>query len=1688
MTIKLGQAANLVAGFDPSWNPGERRLNVLRPVSTPPMNPVLVRPLAERGRWSAYPTITLHDDALSLLDALVPYRVVAPASFSDAPRIGAGALLAGMPGGKAALAALSTTLGVKLDDPQIAGFALVTLTRKDGIVEHASSTGGVLLHVRPRQPDPEFGLTEEFTRNSVRLRHAGHSEQQDYGEALDKDKANEFLRHIAEHGTHYVSAVTLGDTIMQVFAYRADRWTEIKEAYKDPDDPEAALSGPGARLFAQFTTVRTDGAFGYVEQFGHILCLSHSQTFRDSIAAGKWHDPRWSRRNSVFALYQGTALSVADLNRTFRDQVTAGVTLASLCVMIETKRALLWRRLFKGAMAQKYRSTIDPNFSIIDDRDFRTLLPEDQANVASSIATPKINVYKAKLDLAKMQFVSAKDVKALTTFGYVLESAGDTKIDLPGRDIRLFAQVIDARRKGQPREIEVEDEAFDGLRIGCGEFLGALAVRSRSGKRHSVILDGLRFDLPGDDPTAMPVVQADVRLPPRPDDLADLADSLQFSLAFAEGVLGDPASSVAPLQDLVRRHLGWVADALKPAATSDNKDLLALRVRALDLARFRTDPNAGAFVPLLPYQDYEDHVKTIAGYLRDVESAIIDHEKQLADRRKQEAAQQTAEAINQNIINTGGLLVNLITANADQQKKLEEFYDILIARQQSEIARQKACLDDLSKDLFEARGGTRQKVNEYKAAVQNWETEENIKFVLEIAGSLFDAAKPPKDSEPKVSETKALGMAAQALGAAAEAIQKMLNAYNTVSNVHETAAAITEGLANAQAALDALPDGNFGSGATVPWDKMALNFEEVMALGPDLDAKSELQRAFKRLLQSGKAVADAQSTLHGLRREVYTHLLHKELAKDHAKRLEALKGKFTPAQVAKPDRSGIDLMALTGQLAYNRNRMLTILAKSFLNLDLALRYAHLQPPTTLSSFSVMELGRALIEQKGKTIEAKELLNKYPWGETKAISVEVPVDPKALADGKAYRIVIHADNAAFDRYVTARVKKVVVSVDGVEKTDQGLYLVKLAFPGESFTDRDLRRDPWHFRTPLRERVYDYKVAGNEPQFTDSGVSWSDQVSPVTPLGAWDISFPKTKTNRGLAFRDGPVTLRLTFVLQARIVDPALARRLRSLDAIDQQIEVLTQALDEPAAESYALTRPTEDELVRNLNGRSCTNGWDVVFNMEMQEINKSLEHQWKNSQNAIKPPPFVWAPDPIEEEDPEGNPFFKHTKFTCQFSTPRLQFTKTPPNSTPGLPAPPSMTVELELPIESGTRQTGTQRPGAAINWRPPQSVTGNLKAHSARDTLAAVVEGTNKLAVRLDLRKGTFSTAQIGITGGSVAFNEALKSYFTENDIKLIINELDIGTIPVLEAMRPNSFEFKFLQTRSGTEILQLFIRTAGRMEPNSTQASLTEVDEPLPLDRSASLFVRAGLVFGDVLPKSLTNPGWTLKGVAEVSGNHHKPWKAECETGHVLARVDLSSLDRVERGTVSGHQYETDYRYSIEGSNPMQWSVKGMTIVPQADGRMKVSVDGKQEMRYLERRTTRYFPPVQGLPETPRTSTYKSELKVETSSALQASIGGSGQEQTVEFSTTSAGVDVSGHLSGGGPCGSDNLQAELNRKLKEQIPEQIKNGLQLNFRAVSVFVLKNLLFNNGNNYIDLKSCYIPGDLVMFGKFIQRTP
>ncbi|WP_445248064.1 hypothetical protein [Microcoleus sp. OTE_8_concoct_300] len=489
--------------------------------------------------------------------------------------------------------------------------------------------------------------------------------------------------------------------------------------------------------------------------------------------------------------------------------------------------------------------------------------------------------------------------------------------------------------------------------------------------------------------------------------------------------------------------------------------------------------------------------------------------------------------------------------------------------------------------------------------------------------------------------------------------------------------------------------------------------------------------------------------------------------------------------------------------------------------------------------------------------------------------------------------------------------------------------------------------------------------------------------------------------------------------------------------------------------------------------ACTNNWDVVFNMSLEQINKSLREQYEELKTSTTYKNVIDTQTKYEVVEE----VWAIKKYHIEYGYPNLSF-YTNNNDQARL--------EMEILPDSSIQsciQTGTDQP----KCDPPKTIggeklTAKVKIGMIQGTVQTDSGSHNVLKVQLDMQIGTFDISNIDLSDDEkVGFNLALKAYFVNNPVVFVINQLDLTQVPHLNDLKPKGFYFKPLKTPSGKEMLQLFIQTGDRNLLDYSQTFLNNTPDPIPLGEECSLMVRSGLFFSSVLSESLNKNAWKMEGVNP--GNDKEAWTAKFTQANVSGTVDLTPLNSSSSGGQDGSTWTDTTTYYIPGGNTVTWSLADMTMEATNLGNMKLSGSQKNSLNFIQKHCHTTYS-IFGSSTTCSESKMSTDVSVGVLANLPLDVGGSGREQTVNININNQAVTITGHMSGGGPSSSDDLQAQVNQQIQSQVPEQIKNQLNVSFQPISVFALKNLLFPS-NNYINFSAAYVPGDLLIVGKFTK---
>jgi hypothetical protein len=1656
--IRLGTSTNLINGYNPNWRPGVAYDSGLFGTPDCPLEERDIEIEPNTNGWGL-PYITVHDDAAALLSGLFPFTISNPSDGVKEASISAGNLLIGDKDSAAARQQLANTLGVPLEAGY--GYALIRYVRFSGEAVHNVSANNIHTHPNPLTPDPSFGVNNDFRQALVKIRPALGDNHHFDPEQLTAKQAQACIDLYGQWGTHFVSKVSVGDTIFQVFSYKADVYATIKKVVAHND-----FSGWKAANFAYYTTSAKTGQHGFVDTAGGILSMSNDAAILQSIQKGDWNDPQWSGGNSALTPLLGNGDFNMDSFVAFTDLVPISYQLTTLSIFAEFERRRCLRRVFKGAMIQKFTTAVQPHFEHYCPYDPATVIPPNEVpGLLSTIATPIINTYTPRTDLDELQFVAGSTTTNFVLTSNLLYGSGNAT-SLPGNNVSILCQEACFETDDSFAILTLTDVAFGSYQVSVAKWYGCVQVACSS--RHETILDGLVYQYgPADDSHGRFSVKVgkDIRTVPGYAHLALHKDRLFFAYSFADSILRGmaniPQDIHNPTRQFVTEALGWLAYII-PAGSND-ADLLDLRVRSLDGYRMAQNPAYGAFVPLLPATAYQPQINAILNYADAITMQIRDYQAQIEARKQQELLIDVAKTLNENIIQSGQLLSGYVQAAAAQQSDLDGYYAALITQKQAELSQLNNTIAKLQSSLNDQQANVATAVEGYKQGVKDWQTRQAIQFGLDVASNLFTTVT---SFAIPAGEIKAVA----ALGESAQKLQKLLNVLTNAYKLYTSAKTTMDGILHAQDALDTLGDASFDITSNQQWDEMNVNMTAILNTGPAIQAKTDLQQAFGLLLIRGKALTAAKSSANQLAADLYNQQRQQLLSQRQQDRLNALSNSLQPANLPKLDPATLDLAGLTSALVYTRSRALAMLASTFVLQDQALQYQYLQDATAITSFNLLDFKASIVKQTGNTLAAQNRLNAIHLSTTTPIKIEMEVPTAHLIDGNLFIFTIHADNAAFYEYVDVRVQSVNLALDSVSKTDSGKYSVTLEYDGAPFIDRDPQRNPLTFRTPSRQRTYEYTAGTNAPNYTDGGNSWSQDVNAITPFSTWRLSIPNSKMNKGIIFSNTTVKVTLSFVLNARVVDAASLYRRTYRRGEDLAVEEL-MVEDRPTAAMTAMASPANapslQTVVGQMQGRTVLNGWDAVFNFSLEKIQKVINKQYDELKTSTK---YGGVIDTTSiSQQTKHVKIYKH--FQLNYGYPLLSFSATDTTH-----------VQMKINVLSGSITSGSQYDKNPVDWDPPVTADANayIVATVPIGQVAGIVKGAgnNILSVVLDMATGTFTANNLGVMNDDdkAAFNTALSNYFVNNPVTFIINSLDLTQITTLPDLRPNQFSFKTLITRTySNQILQLFITTNNRPKLDYSQTFLNNLDEPIPIACDCSLLISSRILFADVLPQSLNQNGWQIQGVDP--GDITKAWTGKYTQGSLSGTLDLSALNHSYTPPPppgGGFTSTTYYTYSVPGGR-VSMDVTGMTLTP-AGANVQLALSVTKTQQFNEHWKTYYlFGSDEG------DHTLSSDYTLTLNANIPVAIAGSGATQSIGLSVQNGNVNIGGHLSGGGPCGcGDDLQAQFNQQLQKQIPSQVTGQLNTNFKDVSIFALKNLLFTNGS-LISMNAGNIPGDLLLTG-------
>jgi hypothetical protein len=1592
--VTVGTAVNLLLGIQTGWDASD-------PASSPffaPSEQSMARSagkFADAGHWSGPwndPQITLHDSAESVLSAIYDLPIVNGTSDGANASYDSGALLICNADRDAALAELQQEFGVDFGVSG-RGYALIEVRREAGTDVHATFASGVY-----KMPGAEAFEGRALPRAILKLPHA--EQKLTLGWGLETaESATAYLDLFARCGTHYVSSIMQGDRILQVFAYNAQQWQQVRSDFAN--FPQY-LQGPTAyqKFLYYIRPLTTDdggNVYGMVAQRGDITISSRDTAFAKSVTAGQWRDAQWAQGDCILAPWLGASIALDS----FGKLVPIRITLSPLSLVMNHARERAAWSVFRAAMAAIYADAVYPAFPSANPQDFDDVYPVRRQGILSDLATPTISAYVQRFDLSSLQLALPEVVQQFGIFANLLEWRGAGGPALPGTAVALLSHIVNvtAAADGSVPTLTVTDEAYAGFSLSCAKFVGGLYVTDTSATRRQLIADGIRYERGpvGQQGRYTARATGDVHGAPTLTTLQSLSSQLAAGSNAASASLA-AWQAMAP-QGRVRlliRFADWMT-GLIPNDCPDQK-LQGLRLDALSISRAAQALVVGTRqVPYLTFKAYEPAVQAITTVAGRIQDTLSRYQDRIEQRKIAESLITDLKAINQNVIDTGKLLTDYFQACAQHQQDLAASYAGIAAADQQTLEQTNKTVATLQTDLDDQRAAVSTAIDRYKVAIGNKETEEIVKLSFEIAESIFElgASVAGGGEEGDAKQLKELF----------EDIQKIVALLGAINKLAEAIKGGEEEIAAADAAFTALGSAPLPTAALLNWDEFRVRMKTAIEKGPAMGERDDAEAAIDVLVLRGKALVETQESAANLITRIFQEQRRETMAQDQSTRLQDLTSKLDPANVQDLDLANIDLVGLTGELDQLQAQMLAQLVRTVVIQDLALQYEYLQQPTAPpSAFDLISVGVYIAAQQSALIDAKSALDPPPTAIEKPVSYVIAgIPPDALAGGRAFKFQIPLAAPEFLPFTMVRFSRLDLTVEGIGGTAGEQFVVRLLYRGDPFYDRDQQRNAIKFSTSPRVTNYLGTVTPGAPSSASAGEETSGDYSQVTPFSDWEISFPTDGPNTGLGF-SGSVKLTLSFYLTAQINPGAKPLRLAATDGPGTYLDMLAA-----------------------MQGKTCLNGWDAVFSYTEDKINAFLlaEYQKLKKENAG----YLVIPLRTDTTPPDPNTgIATFTTWAMTLGPPRVQFQTN--NSQ-------YASVYLDIldaqyaygfVLKNGDKVTQTSFP-------PPPLPDGSYIRGDVKLSSVQGVVNTQRNVI-LDLPSGSWEGLP-DVSTGNPSFNTFLTQQLATVSTAYPLGTLDTQANPQLPALTPISFQFAVATTKAGLNLLQLFIVTDGSAQ---TQLYLEEVPEPVPSGYDCSLLISSRILFNKILPASFSQAKSLMTLAGDDPNDPLKTWTATATSGTVSFPITVD---------------DSDYRVD----SPANVSLAGLKIAAGAapDYGLDLSYTSGFPENFTHHECTEghFQGECLGDEWVPYT--------VNVTTTASATIALSVQKQQIQMAVSDdSSVQADGDIDSG-PCKGGPIQEKILDAYRVAARPAIKTAITVQLSSISFMALNSLLFPSGN-------------------------
>jgi len=381
------------------------------------------------------------------------------------------------------------------------------------------------------------------------------------------------------------------------------------------------------------------------------------------------------------------------------------------------------------------------------------------------------------------------------------------------------------------------------------------------------------------------------------------------------------------------------------------------------------------------------------------------------------------------------------------------------------------------------------------------------------------------------------------------------------------------------------------------------------------------------------------------------------------------------------------------------------------------------------------------------------------------------------------------------------------------------------------------------------------------------------------------------------------------------------------------------------------------------------------------------------------------------------------------------------------------TLSLKIAVKSGWVQQDLKNKDGSIDpLEERQNVSDGTNLIG--DIPLQYIQGTieSDIDVYLDLTKGDWNFNFVGGLPIS-SVNSLISFVFKQKGFKYKLTTISKAAIEgTIVELRPKTFRLSSHQTRSGLNIVQIFIATISK-QPSSATFLL---NEPIPNDFDVSMIISNNIVISKIAKDGFDSSGWKMREITPA--NDKEFTKLDCVNGTV--NVPFNSPNPKVR--------------LVGDVKHVEFDLKGMYVKP-ADPNLMISLVRiwDQEFEYREEPIHNYF----------KWRKHSVPITVNVNCSVPVAVDSTDANNlSLKVRALTKGVTVEGTIKSQGICESNDaeIQEVFVKGLKSVFPQQLVQILNtVEWGGISVLTLKSILFPG--KYMKLAQANCPGDLLLLG-------